>query len=107
MANPIKIIKAVTNVGSKAMRGKAKSKGFKEPNVKGVSQVTTGMRKANKQAGNAAKVPPQGNKQGLKGSNRDLKKSINKSSWEMMDKQINALRRSDAAMKKIIKKKAK
>ena len=79
MANPIKIIKAITNnVGGKAMRGKAKSKGFKEPNPKGVSQVTTGMYKANKLSDKAYKVSPQGNKQGLKGSNRDLKKSIKK-----------------------------
>ena len=78
MVNPIKIIKTVSNVGSKAMRGKAKSKGFKEPDAKGMSQVTSGLLKANKLAGPGRNVPATGNKRGIVGSNRTLKKAIKK-----------------------------
>jgi len=79
MVNPIKIVKTLSNVGSKAMRGKATSKGIKKPDAKGVSQVTSGFLRANKQAGPAQNVPATGNKRGVVGSNRTLKKAIKKS----------------------------
>ena len=78
MANPIKVVKTASKIAGKAMRGKKNSKGFKETNVKDLTKVTTGMYKAGKLAGKAYAVPAQGNKQGLKGSNRDLKKLIKK-----------------------------
>jgi hypothetical protein len=78
MPNPIKIVKALTKTGNKAMRGKKKSKGFKTPNAKGTSQVTSGLYKAGNLAGKAVNVPAQGNKQGLKGSVKNLKKAIDK-----------------------------
>ena len=46
MANPIKVLKGVKKVTSKAMRGKANSKGLKETNVKGIERLTTGRAKA-------------------------------------------------------------
>ena len=46
--------------------------------VKGKVAITKGMAKAGKLAGKAQGVPAQGNRQGLKGSNKSLKKAIDK-----------------------------
>ena len=80
MPNPIKIIKAVTKAASKTkeMRGKKNSKGFKTTDVKSVNKITEGMYKANKLMDETYKIQLKGNQQALKGSNKDLKKSIKK-----------------------------
>jgi hypothetical protein len=47
MPNPIKIVKALTKTGNKAMRGKKSSKGLKATKNKDIQKLTTGKAKAN------------------------------------------------------------
>ena len=76
MPNPIKVVKTVTKVAGKAMRGKANSKGYKATDYQDIKKLTTGRAKAITKIAGTKQIDLNAKGLGLaKGSNKKTAKA--------------------------------